>query len=130
MIYLVWKHLEAPAVDSEFGNDNINENVVTGNDNDDDNDVNDDDDNEATTMSGDNKDEDYEGEDSVSDNDNTNFTTNPIDRDPAWMLLLAVANDDDKDDPGDYNDFVPTMISTMTVYLTMTTLIMKKDMYV
>ena len=70
---------EAPAVNSEFGNGNINENVVTGDDNNSDNDDN----NKATTMLGDKKDDNSEGEDSVSDNDNTNSTTNPSNGDSS-----------------------------------------------
>ena len=56
-------------------------------------------------MSGENKDDDSEGEDLVSDNDNTNSTTNPTDGDPVQMSLLAVADDDGEDDPGDYDEF-------------------------
>jgi len=56
-------------------------------------------------MSGDDKDDDSQGENLVFDNDNTDFTTNLTDGDPAWMLLLAVADDDYKDDPGDYDKF-------------------------
>ena len=66
---------EAPAVNSKFRNDNINENVMTGDNDDDDN-------NKAITMLGDNEDGNSEGKVSVSENDNTNSTTNPTDRDP------------------------------------------------
>ena len=93
--------VEAPAVDSEFRNDNINENVETS----DDDDGNDDDNNEAIIMTGNNNDENSRGEGSVSDNNNTYSTTNPTNGNPAWILLLAVADDDDKDDPGDYDEF-------------------------
>ena len=93
---------EALAVDSEFANDNINENIET---NDDDSGNNDDDNNDATIMSGNNKKENSEREDSVPNNDNTDFTTNPANKDPLWMLLLEVADDDKDDDPGDYNEF-------------------------
>ena len=90
----------APVLNSEFGNDNINENVETNDDGDggDDNDNDD-----ATTMSGNNKVENSEEEDSVPNNDNIN-STNPIDEDLAWMSLLVVADDDDDDDPGDYDE--------------------------
>ena len=95
--------VEAPAVDSEFGNENINENVETG----DDYDGNDDNNNDATIMLG-NNDEEYSlREDSVPNNNNTESTTNPADGDPLWMLLLAVADDDDDEDdnPSDYDEF-------------------------
>ena len=56
-------------------------------------------------MPGDNKDNNSEGEDLVSNNNNTSSTINPTDRDPPWMLLLALADDDGDNDPGDYNEF-------------------------
>ena len=91
---------EAPAIDSEFGNDNINENVETGDDNDGDDDNN----NDTTIMSGNNNEENSEGEDLVPKN-NTNSTNNPADGDPAQMSLLAVTDDDDDNDSGDYDEF-------------------------
>ena len=96
---------ETPTVNSEFGDNNINENVVTGDNDDDDDDGNDDDNIKAITMSSDNKDDNSEGEDQMSDNDNTNSTTNPTNIDPTWMSLLVVTDDDGEDDPGDYNEF-------------------------
>ena len=98
---------EAPVVNSEFGNDNINENVEINDDGDGDGDGDGGDNNDnddATIMSGNNKVENSEEEDSVPNNDDTN-STNPTDEDPTWMSLLAVADDDDDDDPGDYNKF-------------------------
>ena len=41
----------------------------------------------------------------VSDNDNTNSTTNPTNDIPVWTSLLAMADDDEEDDPGDYDEF-------------------------
>ena len=41
----------------------------------------------------------------MPNNDNIDFTTNPANEDPSWMSLLAVADDDKDDDPGDYNAF-------------------------
>ena len=92
----------APVLNSEFENDNINENIVTGDDDDGNNDGN----KNAIDLSGDSKDDNSEGEDSVSDNNNINPTTNPTDGDPPLILLLALTGDNDgKDDPGDYNEF-------------------------
>ena len=79
----------------------LNENVVTGDDDDGSNDDN----NKATIMSGNNDDENSAGECSVSKHNNINSKTNPTDKNPTWMSLLAVADDDDEDDPGDYNGF-------------------------
>ena len=92
---------EAPAIDSELGNDNINENVETNDD------VGgaDDNNNNATIMSGKNEDKNSEGEDSVPNNDNTDSTTNPSNRDSLCMSLLMMADDDKDDDPGDCNGF-------------------------
>ena len=71
----------------------------------DDGDVGDNNDNDdATTMSGNNKADNFEEEDSVPINDNTD-PSNPTDENPAWTSLLEVADDDDNDDPGDYDEF-------------------------
>ena len=78
---------------------------MTGDDDDDDDDGNNGDNNKATTMLGDNKDDNSEGGNLVSSNDNTNSTTNPINKDPPWMSLLALADDNGKGDPDDYNEF-------------------------
>ena len=91
---------EASAVNSEFGNDNINENVETDDD-DDGGDENDNDD--VTITSGNNEVENSEEENTAPNNDNTD-STNLTDEDPTWMSLLAVADDDD-DDPSDYDKF-------------------------
>ena len=92
--------VSAPVVDSEFGNDNINENVET-NDDGDDGDNNDYD--FATTMSGNNDEENPAEDDPVPTNDDTN-STNLTKENPAWTSLLVVTNDD-VDDPGDYDEF-------------------------
>ena len=92
--------VEAPAIDSEFGHYNINENV----ENVDDDDGNDDDNNDDTIMSGNNiVDNSVEG-DSVPDNDNTD-SSNPTYERPAWMSLQVVADNDDNNDPDDYDEF-------------------------
>ena len=90
-------------VASELENDNIDDNVITG----DDDDGDDDDDNDAENMSGDDNDDDSSREDSVSTNNNTNSVTNPADATLPWMLLMVVADDDDDDDDDHdyYNDF-------------------------
>ena len=41
----------------------------------------------------------------MSNDDNINSTINPTNGDLVRMSLLTVADDDDKDDPGDYNKF-------------------------
>ena len=93
--------VKAPAVNKEFGNYNINDNVVIG----DDDDGDDDDNNEATTILGVNKDSNSEGEDLVFDNDNANSTFNPTNGKPPLILLVVLADDDGKDDLGDYDEF-------------------------
>ena len=91
----------APVVNSEFGNDNINENVETNNDGDDgDNNDN----NDATPMSDNNKDENPEEDQPVPNNDDTD-SINPTDENPAGTSLLVVADDDVDDNPGDYDTF-------------------------
>ena len=91
---------KTPAVNSEIEDDNIGENVVTGDDDNSDNDNN-----GVEGMSGDNKDDNSEGEDLVSNNDNTNSTTVPSDADLPWMSLFVVADDDIDNDPDDYDEF-------------------------
>ena len=91
---------EAPVVNSEFGNDNINKNVET---NDDGNGGDNNDNDDVTTMSG-NKEVENSEDDSVPNNNDTN-STNPIDEDPTWISLLVVVDDDDNDGPGDYDEF-------------------------
>ena len=95
----------APNVAGELENDNIDDDVIT--DDKDDN-GNNDDNNDPEDMSNDDNDYDSSWEDSVSPDDNTNFTTNLPDIPPAWMSLVAMADDvhdDDNDDPDDYNNF-------------------------
>ena len=95
----------APVVNSEFGNENINENVETnddGDDGDNNNNNNNNNNNDTTPMSGNNDEENPEEDHPVPNNDDTD-STNPTDENPAWTSLLVVADDDD--DPGDYNEF-------------------------
>ena len=48
--------------------------------------------------------ENSEEENLVPNNDDTD-STNPTNGDPTLMSLLAVADDDEDDGPGDYNEF-------------------------
>ena len=100
--------VSAPVVNSEFGNDNINENIET-NDDGDDGDNNDN--NDTTPMSGNNDEENPKedhpvtnNDDTMPNNDDTDSST-PTDENPTWTSLLVVADDDVDDDPGDYNEF-------------------------
>ena len=76
----------ATVFNSEFGNDNINDNVETNDDGDngDNNDNND-----ATTMSGNNDEENPKEDDPVPNKDDTD-STNPTEENPAWTSLLVV----------------------------------------
>ena len=97
----------APVVNSEFGNDNIDENVETS---DDGNDGDNNDNNNTTPTSGNNNKEipnkdhpEPNSDDTIPNNDDTDSST-PTDGAHAWSLLV-VADDDVDDDPGDYDEF-------------------------
>ena len=92
---------DAPGVASELENDNIDDNIITGDDDDGDNDDN----NDAEDMSGDGNDDDSSQEDSVSTNDNTTFTTNSTDATPLLMWSVAMSGDDGNKNPDNYNKF-------------------------
>ena len=88
------------SVASELGNDNIDDNVITG-----DNDESIDDYNDAEIIPGDDDDNESSREDSVSANDNTNLIIDPTDTTLLGMLLVVIDDDDNDDDPDDHNDF-------------------------
>ena len=93
---------DTPGVISELENDNIDDNVVTGDNDDDDGDDDDNSDNEDMS---DDDDDNSSQEDSVSVNNNINSTTNPSDATPPWMSLVAMADDDNDNNPNNYKDF-------------------------
>ena len=90
-----------PAADSEEGDSNIDENVVTDNGKTN----NDDNNNDEGDDTGNNVDGDSNVEESILDNNNTNPTTTLDDDTHVMASMAAFVEDDEEEDDGDYNNF-------------------------